>query len=111
MVARTAPLAELLADLARALGGLDLRWYLFGAQAAILHGATRLTADVDVTVALAGRSVGELVAAAGAAGFDARFDDVVAFADSTSVVPLVHRATRIPVDLILAGPGLEERFR
>jgi hypothetical protein len=29
------------------------RWYLFGAQAVILYGVPRLSADVDVTLALA----------------------------------------------------------
>ena len=41
--------ADLLADLAGALDPLPVRWYLFGAQAAIFHGAARMTADVDVT--------------------------------------------------------------
>jgi hypothetical protein len=46
------PIVELLAELGPALAGLGARWYLFGAQAAILHGVDRLTADVDVTVDL-----------------------------------------------------------
>ena len=50
------PVADLLADLARGLRALGVRWFLFGAQAAILHGAARLSADVDVTVDLGTRS-------------------------------------------------------
>jgi hypothetical protein len=46
------PVGELLADLAAAFQQRRVDWYLFGAQAAILHGAARLTADVDVTVRL-----------------------------------------------------------
>jgi hypothetical protein len=46
------PVAELLRELAAIFGGAGVRWYLFGAQAAILHGAARLSADVDVTVDL-----------------------------------------------------------
>ena len=42
--------AELFLALRRALDELGMRWYLFGAQAALLHGAERFTADVDVTV-------------------------------------------------------------
>jgi hypothetical protein len=38
---------DALAALAASLQGLD--WYLFGAQAALLYGSTRLTADIDVT--------------------------------------------------------------
>jgi hypothetical protein len=48
----SSPVAELLADLAAAFDQRRVDWYLFGAQAAILHGAARLTADVDVTVRL-----------------------------------------------------------
>jgi hypothetical protein len=38
-----------LRDLSTAFGAIGVRWYWFGAQAAILYGAARLTADVDVT--------------------------------------------------------------
>jgi len=107
--ART-PLAELLADLVRVLGNLRVRWYLFGAQAAVLHGVTRLTADVDVTVALGARRIADLVTASTQAGFDPRIADVEEFAERTRVVPLVHQRTRMPVDVVLAGPGLEELF-
>ena len=110
MSASRPPLAELLGDLARALGLLGVRWYLFGAQAAILHGVARLTADVDVTVSLGARTPGDLVAALVDAGFDPRVDEIATFAEAMHVVPMVHRASRIPVDLVLAGPGLEERF-
>src|SRR3990172_6873227 len=55
------PVADLLGDLVASLGGIGVRWYLFGAQAAILHGAARLTADVDVTAELGSREPGELL--------------------------------------------------
>jgi hypothetical protein len=106
----SSPLVELLADVQQAFGALGLRWYLFGAQAAILHGAARLTADVDVTVDPGSRSSTELVGALTAAGFELRAPSVEGFVESTRVLPLVHRRSRIPVDVVLAGPGLEELF-
>jgi len=106
----SAPLADLLSDLGRALTQLGVRWYLFGAQAAILYGVARLTADVDVTVDLASRSTAELAAALTTAGFELRMPDAEAFAERTRVLPFVHRQTRIPMDIVLAGPGLEELF-
>lgn len=109
MPSARSPLAELLADLARALHRLGGRWYLFGAQAAIIHGAVRLTADVDVTVEPRG-SLADLVTALGGAGFDGRVEGLIAFAEEHRVLPLVHARTRMPVDVVLAGPGLEERF-
>lgn len=87
-----------------------MRWFLFGAQAAILHGVARLSADVDVTVDLGRRSTAELVSALAEAGFDLRVADIAGFVEATRVLPLVHRASRIPVDVVLAGPGLEEQF-
>lgn len=110
MPSSPSPLAELLATLQRALGALGVRWYLFGAQAAILHGVARLTADVDVTVDLGSRLTRELVGALARAGFALRVADAEAFVESTRVLPLVHEPSRMPVDVVLAGPGLEELF-
>ena len=104
------PVADLLADLARGLGALGVRWFLFGAQAAILHGSARLSADVDVTVDLAARSTRELVDALAHEGFELRVDDAQGFVDATRVIPLLHVASRMPLDIVLAGPGLEEQF-
>ena len=101
---------ELLAALGDALRSLDVPWFLFGAQAAILHGAARLTADVDVTVDLGTRETHELVSQLASAGFALRVTDVDAFVQRTRVLPVVHSATHIPVDIVLAGPGIEEMF-
>jgi hypothetical protein len=41
--------------------------------------------------------------------FHLRFDDPE-LVDRTRVFPFVHEGTGIPVDVVLAGPGLEEEF-
>lgn len=104
------PVADLLADLAAALETLGIPWYLFGAQAAIVYGVPRLTADVDVTVKAppAAPAPTWLTVLAGH-GLHLRFGDA-AFLEQTRVLPLVHGATALPVDLVLAGPGLEDEF-
>ena len=48
----SSPVAEVVAALAAAFDSLGVDWYLFGAQAALLHGSERMTHDVDVTVML-----------------------------------------------------------
>jgi hypothetical protein len=101
--------AELLRALKGALDGLGLRWYLFGAQAAILYGAARFTEDFDVTVELGELPTRNLIDAMVGAGFTPRFADA-AFIERTRVVPFVHDSTTIPVDIVLAGPGLEATF-
>lgn len=104
------PVAELLEDLGAALGTLGVHWYLFGAQAAILYGVARLTADVDATVQVpAAHPVPTWMPTLAAHRFKPRFADP-AFLAQTRVLPLVHGPTTLPVDLVLAGPGLEEEF-
>ena len=45
-----------------------------------------------------------------AAGFELRVRDVHGFVERTRVLPLAHRPTGIPIDVVLAGPGPEELF-
>jgi len=104
------PLAEALAGLARALGRLRVKWYLFGAQAALLYGAARLTADIGVTVQLGDRETVELVRALERVGFRLRVRDVDEFLAKTRVLPFLHPGSGMPIDIVLAGPGLEELF-
>jgi hypothetical protein len=103
------PFAAALADLRAALAALRVDWYLFGAQAALVHGAARVTADVDVTVKLGKVTSARLATALKRHGFELRVNDP-AFVRTTRVLPVLHVRTSVPVDLVLAGPGLEDAF-
>lgn len=103
------PIADLLSDLGRAFDTLGISWYLFGAQAAIVYGVARLTADVDVTVRAPSTPTADWLATLAQHGFDGRFADA-AFIASTRVLPVTHLKTGLPVDIVLAGPGLEDEF-
>jgi hypothetical protein len=94
------------ADLAKHAG---VRWYVFGAQAVNLHGFPRATADLDLTIDLGDQPLSRFLSVLSRRGFDARFSDPE-FVAATRVVPVVHRDSRLPIDLVLAGPGLEQRF-
>lgn len=85
------------------------RWYVFGAQAVILYGVPRLSADVDVTLALEPDAPDRFVLEMGAAGFGLRVDDPD-FVRRTHVMPFLHTSTGMPVDVVLAGSGLEDEF-
>jgi len=104
------PVASLLADLAAGLESLGVAWYLFGARAAILHGVARLTADVDVTVRLpaqvSSRSVVDRLVTH---HFQPRITEPD-FIERTRVLPLLHTPSSLPLDIVIAGPGLEDRF-
>ncbi len=106
-----ADVSSALLDLARLFTSLGVRWYVFGAQAVIAAGVPRLTADVDVTVEIPKSAVPVLLAALGRHGFALRdVDDVMTFITETRVVPAAHIGSGIPIDLVLAGPGLEEEM-
>jgi hypothetical protein len=105
----TAPV-DLLAALAGALSRQRVRWYLFGAQAVIVWGRPRLTADVDVTIRMDPEEPELLVSNLAAVGFALRVDTAGDFVRRTRVLPFVHGSTGLPLDVVLAGPGLEELF-
>jgi len=101
--------AEVLGQLSRAFRDLRITWYVFGAQALVLRGFPRATADLDVTVLLGAIPPSRLVAALEKRGFKPSFKDA-AFVAATRVLPVVHKATGFPVDIVLGGPGLEGLF-
>lgn len=101
---------RLLRDLARVLREGRRRWYVFGAQAVIAHGLPRATADVDVTLKLDPEDPAHFVDEMKKAGFDLRVDDPDDFIRRTRVLPFVHGATAMPLDVVLAGAGLEDQF-
>lgn len=102
--------ASLLRALSAALRAHGCRWYLFGAQAVTIWGRPRLTTDVDVTVQIASAGSEALVAALSAAGFRLSESFSEEFVRSTRVLPFIHLASGMPLDVVLAGPGLEEQF-
>jgi len=102
--------ARLIFALAEALETIGAGWYLFGAQAVIVWGRPRLTADVDVTVFLRPEDPAALVARLEHAGFSLRVPASDAFTRRTRVFPFLHHDTGLPLDLVLGGPGLEEQF-
>lgn len=60
---------DVVRQLSVALSGLGEGWYLFGAQAALVYGSRRLTADIDVTLLPGTASLSEVIARLQRAGF------------------------------------------
>lgn len=100
--------AELLSALAKVLASWG-RWYVFGAQAVIAYGVPRLSADVDVTLRLVPDEPERFVRDMKVAGFGLRVEDPE-FVRRTRVMPFIHLATAMPLDVVLAGSGLEDEF-
>ena len=106
------PMQPAALDLLKALAAvLDRwgRWYLFGAQAVVAYGVPRFSADVDVTVQLEPEQPERFIRDMEAGGFQLRVDDPD-FVRRTRVMPFVHVATGMPLDVVLAGSGLEDEF-
>lgn len=101
---------EVLAALKGAFEAVGVRWYVFGAQAVIVWGRPRLTADVDVTVALSPEEMERVLPHLETAGFDPRPERPLEFVVKTRILPLIHQPTGMPVDLVCGGPGLEMEF-
>jgi hypothetical protein len=99
---------ELLAALAGVMERSATRWYLCGAQAVCVHGRPRMTADIDVTVESYDplRLMRDLVKA----GFRPSIRGIKDVLDAASVVPLIHEDTKLPVDVAIAGNGIERDF-
>ena len=95
--------ADLLADLAAALDAIGVRWYVFGAQAALVWGRPRLTTDVDVTVQ-SRVPTRDLVEALDARGFSMRVDGTDVFIEATRVV--LHQLAR---DLFHRGADVQDQ--
>lgn len=100
------------ADAARAIDAacraVGARFFLFGAQAAILRGVVRATEDVDFTVDLRGADLGALIAALTREGVSLRVANADEFIAATRVIPMRHVARGIPIDVVLAGSGFED---
>ncbi len=101
---------ELLKALSGAFAERRLRWYVFGAQAVVAHGRPRLTADVDAAVELAGETAAALANYLEGHAFALRFPLAEDRAATARLLPMVHVATGVPLDLVLTAPGLEEEF-
>lgn len=97
-----------LADLSKVLEPWG-PWYVFGAQAVSAYGLPRLSADVDVTLSLQPDDPGRFASAMAVGGFTLRVDDPE-FVRTTRVMPFVHTSTGMPLDVVLAGSGLETEF-
>jgi hypothetical protein len=85
------------------------RWYLFDAQAVVVHGVPRLSADLDITLALSPDAPDRFAQDMERAGFVLQVRDP-AFIRRTHVMPFIHDATGMPLDVVLAASGLEDEF-
>ena len=102
--------AELLAAFGETARKNRWRWYVFGAQAVVAYGRPRMTADVDVAVDAGGQSNVEMVGFLRDDGFGTRFALDAGFLSGARLLPMVHVATAMPVDVVIVQPGVQQEF-
>lgn len=104
------PLVEALRDLRAVLDRESVRWYVFGAQAVLFYGRPRLTTDLDVTLEGPLDRAEALIPVLADSGFEPRSTDPPGTLHRTRTIPLLHPQSGLAVDLVVAGPGLEQEF-
>ena len=80
---------------------------LIGGQAVLLHGAPRLTEDVDVTLGAGPEELAAVEKVCRALGLEVLVEDPHSFARETFVCPARHGASGIRVDFIFSNTEFE----
>ena len=78
----------------RVAARLGIRWYLFGAQAVLLYGVIRTTADVDVTAEIPASRVPAFVRAIDLARVRQVLEAVEAALGQSDLIPAFERLAR-----------------
>jgi predicted nucleotidyltransferase len=108
MTSHPAPdFGALLARITRALEARGVPFMLIGGQAVLLHGEPRLTQDVDITLGVGPRHLGEVLDVCVELGLDPLPEDVEGFVSRTFVLPARDPASGIRVDLIFSTTPYE----
>ena len=107
MASRHPDFERLLAGITRQLRRHDIAFMHIGGQAVLLHGAPRLTQDIDVSLAIGPDDVATIMAVCDALELEPLVEDLASFARETFVCPLRDRATGIRVDLIFSTTPYE----
>jgi len=100
--------SRLLAEVARALGDLNIPFMLIGGQAVLLHGEPRLTEDIDITLGVDPSRLSSLLQVCERVGLSVLPEQVEAFVRETFVLPARHGESLIRVDFIFSSTPYEQ---
>jgi hypothetical protein len=101
------PVEHLLAGVARELKAERIPCMVIGGQAVLLHGAPRVTEDIDLTLAAGPDRAGDVVNLCGRMGLTPLPADVERFVAETFVLPARHALTGFRVDFIFSTTAYE----
>src|SRR5262245_4833491 len=95
-------LQGLLRDVSQALVDRHVSFMLIGGQAVLLHGAPRLTDDIDITLGVGPDRAPLVDSLARGIGLEPLPEDPLRFAQETFVYPARHVSSGFRVDFITA---------
>lgn len=98
---------EILARLAAALRRHDIPAMVIGGQAVLLYGEPRLTRDIDVTLGVGADRLPTILALLGEIPLRPLPESPEAFVGETLVLPALHEATGVRVDLVFSFTPFE----
>lgn len=101
------PLQTTLVDIVRLLSEEGISFALIGGQATSIRGQERVTADIDLVIAIDVAGALSLLVKLPRRHFRPLFDDVAEVIERAFILPLRHCETNIKVDLAigLRGPS------
>ena len=98
---------RLVAEVSRELKSRDVPHILIGGQAVLLHGAPRLTQDIDVSLSIGPERIAVVEDACAAIGLEPLVPDPADFARETFVLPVRSESSGVRVDLIFSNTEFE----
>jgi hypothetical protein len=98
---------RLIAAVARELRAVELPFMLIGGQAVLVHGAPRLTEDIDITLAAEPERLNEVLRVCAAAGLAPLPADPTPFVAETFVLPARHALSGFRVDFVFSSTTYE----
>jgi hypothetical protein len=103
------PLTTTLADAATFLESERIAYALVGGMAVSLRGQPRVTADVDMVIAVEIDRALALVERLGQSKFRPLFDGIEEVVARAFILPLRHRSTHVKLDLAIGLSGFERQ--
>ena len=108
MASRRQPeFGRLVAAVSRELGARNVPHILIGGQAVLLHGAPRLTQDIDVSLGVGPEQIAVVEDACAAIGLEPLVADAADFARETFVLPVRSGSSGVRVDFVFSDTEFE----
>jgi uncharacterized nucleotidyltransferase DUF6036 len=103
------PLRTTLADAVEFLKQQHVQYALVGGLASSIRGQTRVTADVDMVLAIDVTRALALLESVAGSKFMPLFADAAEVVEKSFILPLRHRATGVKLDLAIGLSGFEQQ--